>query len=217
MQANLELHTRVPFLLRVPWMPKAMAQRSSTSLVELVDIYPTLLDLAGVTLSGEALEGTSLMPLLEGKPWNKVAFSQYPRCLNTSKSHEPPYLGTRDPCIGVPAREFTHMGYTMRTADWRYTEWPRWKGILEPDWTKVDGVELYAHKGDDGTCFDCFENVNVATDPQHAELIKELSTRLRTGPASGHEREILLPYREDANIFPLGEVEGEGELPAPVP
>ena len=55
------------------------------------------------------------------------AFSQYPRCLNTSKASEPPYLGTRDPCIGVPAIEFTHMGYTVRSAAWRYTEWPRWK------------------------------------------------------------------------------------------
>ena len=70
-----------------------------------------------------ALDGTSMVPILDGQEdtgWTKTAsFSQSPRCTNTSKSKEPPYLGTRDPCIGVPANEFTHMGYSLRTADWR--------------------------------------------------------------------------------------------------
>jgi hypothetical protein len=57
----------------------------------------------------EALDGTSLVPVLRGEASSRLAFSQYPRCLNTSKALEPPYLGTRDPCIGVPATQFTHM------------------------------------------------------------------------------------------------------------
>jgi iduronate 2-sulfatase len=49
--ANLELHTRVPFLLRVPWMTDAMARKRSAAIVELVDIFPTLAELAGVDVA----------------------------------------------------------------------------------------------------------------------------------------------------------------------
>eukprot|EP00966_Prymnesium_polylepis_P098884 2290015-Prymnesium_polylepis.1 len=186
--ANLELHTRVPLMLRVPWLPKSRGQ-ASTAMVELVDVFPTLAELARIDVRDEALEGASLVPLLAGAAQVEAdgafdaAYSQYPRCLNTSKAQEPPYLGTRDPCVGVPAYEFTHMGYTVRTARWRYTEWPRWKASLEPDWTAIDGVELYDHDGDDGSCFDCFELVNVAADARNAAIIKRLSALLRAAPA----------------------------------
>lgn len=204
--ANLELHTRVPLMLRVPWLSHGAARgANSTAMVELVDVYPTLAELAGIdTVRNEALEGTSLVPLLTGAALVEAgsgihldderhggglsaafsaAFSQYPRCLNTSMSKEPPFLGTRDPCVGVPANEFTHMGYSVRVAAWRFTEWPRWKASLEPDWSAVEGVELYAHAGDDGTCLDCFENANVADDPKHAAVVKRLRALLRAAPA----------------------------------
>ena len=61
--ANLELHTRVPLMLRVPWMPTTMGT-STAALVELVDVYPTLAALAGIDVSSEGLEGKSLLPLL---------------------------------------------------------------------------------------------------------------------------------------------------------
>lgn len=71
------------------------------------------------------------------------------------------------------------MGYTLRTARWRYTEWPRWLPSLRPDWSRVEGVELYDHAGDDGRCLDCFENANVAGEPQWAQTVSELSALLR--------------------------------------
>ena len=37
---NLELHTRVPFMLRVPWLPAAMGT-STAEIAELIDVYPT--------------------------------------------------------------------------------------------------------------------------------------------------------------------------------
>ena len=91
-------------------------------------------------------------------------------------AREPPYLGTRDPCNQVPANEFTHMGHSIRTAEWRYTEWPRWTGAA-PDWTRIDGIELYDHRDDDGGRFDSHELVNVAGDPQHAALVKRAARR----------------------------------------
>lgn len=48
--------------------------------LEHVDLFPTLLDLAGLEqLPG--LEGFSIKPLLDNPslPWKKAAFSQYPR------------------------------------------------------------------------------------------------------------------------------------------
>lgn len=93
---NFELDTRVPLIICAPGM-KATG-KTSYSLVELVDLYPTLADLAGLPI-GDHLEGKSLARLLDD-PMQSVkdaAFSQYPRG-------------------GL-------MGYSMRTATHRLTRW----------------------------------------------------------------------------------------------
>ncbi len=80
----------------------------------------------------------------------------------------------------IQADEFTHMGMTVRTEDYRYTEWRLWDGhICEPRWTVApSGRELYTHVGDiRPACFDCFENENIVDkEPtiasQHAEMLK---------------------------------------------
>jgi arylsulfatase A-like enzyme len=65
-QTNFELVARVPLLVRVPWIPG----KRTRGLAELVDVYPTLLDLALVPLRDPserlALEGSSLLPLMTG-------------------------------------------------------------------------------------------------------------------------------------------------------
>ena len=40
-QANFELQTRVPLLIRAPWLLRATAVGSTTALAELVDLLPT--------------------------------------------------------------------------------------------------------------------------------------------------------------------------------
>ena len=52
----------------------------SDGIVEFVDIYPTLAELAGLSLPTH-VEGVSFEPLLENphQTWKQVAFSQYPR------------------------------------------------------------------------------------------------------------------------------------------
>jgi arylsulfatase A-like enzyme len=114
--SNVENDTNAPLLLSAPGMKNA--GRRSNALVEFVDIYPTLAELAGLPLPAH-LEGTSFKPLLDNpdRPWKPAAFSQYPR----------KHL----------------MGYSMRTDRYRFTVW-----VNREDHSKVDAIELYDHQTD---------------------------------------------------------------------
>ena len=118
--SNVENDARSPLILSVPGMKSAGS--TTAALVEFVDIYPTLAELAGLPLP-ETLEGTSLVPLLEepGRRGKPAALSQYPRTVNGRKL----------------------MGYSMRTDRYRFTQW-----LHRDDLTKVDAVELYDHQTD---------------------------------------------------------------------
>jgi len=117
---NCENDTRVPLLLAGPGIPHPGTQ--PRGLVELVDIYPTLCDLAGLPLP-DHLEGTSLRGLLDqpDRDWKRAALSQYPRV------HEGRSL----------------MGYSLRSATHRLTVWVRRDQPAE-----IDSVELYDHTTD---------------------------------------------------------------------
>jgi arylsulfatase A-like enzyme len=114
--SNVENDANAPLLLSVPGMKNAGAH--TDRLVEFVDIYPTLGELAGLPLPGH-LEGMSFKPLLDDpkRPWKTAAFSQYPR-------------------KGL-------MGYSMRTDRYRFTVW-----VGRNDHSKVDAIELYDHQTD---------------------------------------------------------------------
>ncbi len=94
---NFENDTHAPLICGAPGQ-KAVG-RHTQALVEFVDIYPSLCELAGLPLPSH-LEGTSFASLLDApqRPWKKAAFSQYPRG------------------GGV-------MGYSMRTDRYRLTRW----------------------------------------------------------------------------------------------
>ncbi len=73
----LDPAVRVPLLVR--WPDHLPAGRVVTDMVELVDLVPTLLDLAGLPRP-EGLHGRSLVPLLKGEPGAKgreFVFSEY--------------------------------------------------------------------------------------------------------------------------------------------
>jgi arylsulfatase A-like enzyme len=117
--SNVENDVNAPLILSVPGMKNTGTH--SASLVEFVDIYPTLSELAALPLPS-SLEGTSLKPLLDNPrlPWKTAAFSQYPRNENGGL-----------------------MGYSMRTDRYRFTVW-----VNKDDHAKVDSVELYDHQTD---------------------------------------------------------------------
>ena len=59
-----------------------------------------------------------------------------------------------------------YMGYTVRSAEWRWMEWFAWDDDRgEPDWSEgAVATELYDHRSDKGDDFDAFENVNMVND-----------------------------------------------------
>jgi len=95
-QSCFEESARVPMIIVAPGAQGA--GKVSKRTVELVDVYPTLADLAGITPPA-GLEGSSLRPLLNdpAAAWDHPAYSQVQRG-------------------DVP-------GHSVRTERWRYTEW----------------------------------------------------------------------------------------------
>ena len=149
---NYELATRIPLIVHVP---NLLSQGNQTrAIVELVDIYPTLAELCGLSLPHE-LEGYSFKPLLTSpnRPWKKAAFSQYPRAKNGS-------------------RHQTHgdiMGYALRTDRYRYVEWRDWES------QGVVARELYDHLHDPS------EQKNLAEVESLRTKVRSLSEQLSTG------------------------------------
>ena len=72
----MHLATNSPMIVSAPGFKGG---RKSDRLVEFVDIYPSLCQLAGIATVNKALQGTSFAPLLEkpDRPWKKAAFSKY--------------------------------------------------------------------------------------------------------------------------------------------
>ncbi len=101
---NFESATRVAMIVRVPGA--RTAGKSCSALTEFVDIYPSLCELAGLSIP-DHVEGTSFAPLVDNpqQAWKQATFSQYPRG--------------------------SAMGYSMRTDRYRYTEWIRPGGAVE--------------------------------------------------------------------------------------
>ena len=146
---NCENDTTATLLLSVPGMKHAGTR--TNSIVEFVDVYPTLADLAGLPLPAH-LEGLSFKPLLDNpqRPWKQAAFSQYPRPSGKA---------------GFPL-----MGYAMRTERYRFVVW-----VGRNDHTKVDAIELYDHQTDPQ------ENTNIAKLPANAALVERLMAQWRQG------------------------------------
>jgi iduronate 2-sulfatase len=109
--SNFELDARVPLMIAVPGSEQA--GRKTDALAELLDVFPTLVDVCGLPAPA-GLEGVSLVPVLRDLEANvhEGAFTQHPR---------PAYYDREPP--GIPRA----MGYSVRTPRVRYTEWRDWQ------------------------------------------------------------------------------------------
>ena len=183
---NYEIAARTPLIISAPGM-KARG-KASGALVELIDMYPTLCDLAGVPVP-KHVEGTSFAPLLSdpGRPWKTAAFSQFPcpalrewAALPLSEAMRKTFFGPlitekeqliEDELPGEWSREKFEehvMGYTMRTDRYRLV---RWVDVRNPE--KALAVELYDHQADP------HETKNIAAEK--ADTVKKLSAKMNAG------------------------------------
>jgi uncharacterized sulfatase len=139
-QTLFERSTRAPLIVAAPGIPSK--GRSTSRVVEFVDLYPTLADLARLQAPG-GLNGRSLAPLLKNPEakWDHPALTQV----------------RRGPAASA------YMGYSVRTEQWRYTEWDQGKR----------GAELYDEVADPG------EANNLASDPKHEKVVRDMQRRLR--------------------------------------
>ena len=155
---NYEADTRVPLIIATP----GHAAARTDAIVELLDLYPTLLDLCRLPPAA-GLEGQSLAANLgnPAAPGRAGAISQFPRPWITGKA------------ISAPGT----MGYTVRDATHRYVEWREWRTGA------VLARELYAlaKPGD-------FETTNLAGQPEEAEREQKLALQLAAAMGSGKTR-----------------------------
>ncbi|MGH7955445.1 MAG: sulfatase-like hydrolase/transferase, partial [Opitutaceae bacterium] len=147
--------TRVPLIFAGAGLPEGKVVESP---VELLDLYPTLLELAGFAAPAE-LEGRSLAPLLRGA-------SQ----LDAGRLHPARSLVFH---YDVQANRDV-MGRTVITSDWRYTEWDNGSAGRELYW-RPDDPEEYRNRANDAT---------LAGTRRQAEDILHAGPSPKPGPAN---------------------------------
>lgn len=186
---NYEIGTRVALMIDTPHLPATTRGQTSDALVELIDMYPTLCELAGVNLP-KHLEGTSFVPLLAQphRNWKQAAFSQFPNPALREWAANPLSQGSRETFFGpliekVEDRiiaqqgdkwdrdlfENRLMGYAMRTDRYRFVIW---KDYTDPTAAPVF-FELYDHDKDPT------ETKNVAA--QNPSVVKNLLQQFNDG------------------------------------
>jgi iduronate 2-sulfatase len=142
---------RVPLIIYDPRLKAAATgpRKASSRIVELIDLHPTLADLAGLNTPSE-LTGKSLRPLLQNPDaaWDKPALTQVSRGTPT--------------LTGEKTKNRAAMGYSLRTERYRYTLWDDGKG----------GEQLFDYKSDPE------ELVNLANDVTQQKVKTELKTQL---------------------------------------
>ena len=156
---NFEQATRSPLIISAPWIKPS----KTNSPTEFVDVFPTLCDLAGVSIPTQ-LDGKSLVPVMK-MPKIKVkefAVSQYPR---SGSSNEDVRLGYA---------EGKCMGYSIRTERYRFTIWMKDNFRTNRGFDKnlVIATELYDYQKDPN------ETINVVDDKNYKIISKDLNTKM---------------------------------------
>ncbi|XP_055631229.1 iduronate 2-sulfatase [Toxorhynchites rutilus septentrionalis] len=175
--SNYDVALKVPLIVYSPDI-KTVPNNKIDKVVELLDIFPTLVDIAGLPpvtscrdrIKAETcVEGKSLLSYITDPTCNdhpEEAFSQYPRPGTYPSVH---------PNSDKPKLyQITIMGYSIRTKQYRYTAWIGFDpSKFTRDWTKLYGEELYDHSIDPN------ENMNLAERPQLLEIKEHLNLRLQ--------------------------------------
>ncbi|MEL6106846.1 MAG: sulfatase [Planctomycetota bacterium] len=150
--ANFEISTRAPLLISKPSMSRA--GEGTLEIVEFLDLYPTLCELADLE-HPKHLEGQSFAGLLD---------------------KESPQKGYACSEIRRRAKNKRVTGHSVRTSQFRFTRWKDMHGNLV-------ARELYDHRSDDRFKLSepgLLETRNVIHDESFAATIQQLETILET-------------------------------------
>ncbi|NXU49841.1 IDS sulfatase, partial [Turnix velox] len=199
--SNFDVATRVPLMFYVPGMTTSSVPRGervfpyldpfshvwgtepqgrSKKVVELVSLFPTLAELAGLQVPPACpetsfqiplcTEGTSIVHYFNASEEKveeekkdgcydsyrcsseeSVAFSQYPRPADT------PQWNSDKPKL----KDIRIMGYSMRTVDYRYTVWVRfYPNNFSADFEDVHAGELYMVETDPNQDYNIYNNIS---------------------------------------------------------
>jgi uncharacterized sulfatase len=179
-QSLFEQSTRTPLMIAGPGV--TAAGRASRRIVELVDIYPTLAALTGLT-PPSGLQGRSLAPLVRDPraPWDFGALSEVHRPLTRFGAGRAAAPGGRRGAAGNGAGRGRRAGgrgrgavavdegYSVRTELYRYTEWN----------DRAGGEELFDEINDPG------EVRNLAGEAFYADVLQRMRARLDEMRAAG--------------------------------
>ena len=195
---NFEHATRVPLIIKAPWLAtnqQRHLKKLSTddreklassdgitradTFAELVDIYPTLVELAGLPMPPN-LEGRSLLQTIKN-PYDRnhrsIVSSQFAHCCAWGSYDAHRECGA---CEKLPNEAITYMGYAVRNAKYRFVAWYRWNGEeAEPMCNGLMAVELYKHDGDNGRgdkAYNEFEYINLAANLSLGSELHKLKT-----------------------------------------
>lgn len=176
---NFELDTRVPLIVKVPGMPRQGV--ATDALVELVDLYPTLADLAGIDTPWP-LDGNSFRSILDNpdSPGKQIVRSQFAR----------PFT-KKDPEI---------MGYSIRTPTHRYGRWINFQT------REILSEELYDYT-DPGSVekSDVYriEHTNMIDDPAQADDLDSLRGKMDSRLALASTKQAK-PFVHKQTLFTEG-------------
>ncbi|XP_041973462.1 iduronate 2-sulfatase [Aricia agestis] len=170
--SNFDVALKVPLIFYVP----GMVPQTMDPPVELIDIFPTLVELSGLGINIPKCRNTndrsilcyggkSLVPLMKGiDSSDYFAISQYPR----------PSVFPQHDSDKPRLKNIKIMGYSIRTKQYRYTEWVNFNSTtFTIDWELIYGGELYNHHTDPD------ESNNLYTNIHYEPVKKYLSELLR--------------------------------------
>ena len=218
---NFELGTRVPLMMRAPWIKTSVGKRTKV-FAELIDMYPTLAEMTNSAAPHDVLDGVSLAPAFadptittiktdKGTMDKSVAYSQFPHTddwnctfVRGGKCYSKPSAASSllvNANVASPQAKGNWMGYAVRNESWRFVMWlPADKVSGIADWTATPLLELYNYTVDQMlVSYDDLDVVNLA---YHAEFAS--STAHLQSECTKFFRDVLPPQPLPPSPSPPG-------------
>lgn len=158
--SNLEQATHTLMMMRIPGKKAGI---KPIGISEFTDVFPTLCELSGLPIP-KYLDGISLVPAIDrpASPLREYAFSQYPR------------------------QGATIMGYSIRTSNYRYTEWMKdsYRTNIPYDQKYSIASEMFDYSKDP------METKSLIGDPQYAKQQQEMKKLFLTAMKREYQQSI---------------------------